>query len=241
MRSVHKLKLINRHAISSRSLSRSFSANTEKEGAGTIKSIFDESETGTEKLRNINQSLKHKLQNELYPSTLGNKEKLNKTWDDIRLSLESEYEYIQNNKSNMIPVIDMKRILNSKSIEGLSSSFIGDVIKKVGVFIITNVIDDKLILEWKEELKEYIDLNTKTNGHKLYGSPPDNPQVYEIYWSKPQIKARQHPNLVKAIRFANHLWSFNKNSNNVVDVPVMYVDRLRIREPGDQSFDFLGM
>ena len=217
-----------------------FCTTSAKTGAGTIESIFDETIEGTEKLRNINASLKHNLQSNIYKSTLGNKSKLMASWNELISAIELESDYIQNNKESMIPIIDMKRISDCQSIHDVSQSFIGDMIRKVGVFIVTNVIDDNQVIEWKQELKEYIDVNVNINGHKLYGSPADNPQVYEIYWSKPQIKARQHPNMVKAIRFANHLWSFDADSDNVVDVPVMYVDRLRMRQPLDESFDFLG-
>eukprot|EP01084_Bolivina_argentea_P152222 265572_1 len=230
---------INNHNIAS--LNFCTETISTKEGAGTIQSIFNETEEGTEELRNKNAALKNELQNKIYSSTLGNKMKLQHTWDELKLSLESEYEYIDKNRNNMIPIIDMKRISNCSSLSDLSSSFIGDTIRKVGVFIVTNVIDKHLINEYNDELKQYIDLNTKTNGYKLHGSPPHNPQVYEIYWSKSQIKARQHPNMIKAIRFANNLWSFNNNNNNnnTVDIPCMYVDRLRIREPLDESFNFL--
>ncbi len=50
------------------------------------------------------------------------------------------------------------------------------------------------------------------------------------------MKARQHPNLVAVQKALLDLW--HSNGMNDVDLtkPLMYVDRLRIRPPGDSQF-----
>ena len=86
-------------------------------------------------------------------------------------------------------------------------------------------------LEMKESLKAYIRANPQTKAF-----PADNPQVYELYWSRSQIKARSHPNLLKAQRFLLSFWH-SKDPNALVSTePIVYADRLRMRQPGDAKF-----
>ena len=58
--------------------------------------------------------------------------------------------------------------------------------------------------------------------------------VYEIYWSKPQMRARQHPNMFAVQKALLGLWHKSEDKEVEVDLekPVMYIDRLRIRPPG---------
>ena len=68
--------------------------------------------------------------------------------------------------------------------------------------------------------------------------PPNDPQVYELYWSAPQLKARAHPSL---LRVQKHLMSFLWHTSSPTAQislanPLSYADRLRIRQPGDASF-----
>ena len=58
--------------------------------------------------------------------------------------------------------------------------------------------------------------------------------MYEIYWSKPQMRARQHTNMYTVQKALLRLWTKDKDNDMDVDLekPVMYIDRLRIRPPG---------
>lgn len=125
----------------------------------------------------------------------------------------------------MIPEIDFKDIDNA------SPEFRSEH-KKRGVAVIRNVVPQDEALQMKEELKDYIKANPHTKAF-----PADNPQVYELYWSPSQIRARAHPNLIKAQRFLMEFWH-SKDPNALVSSghPTMYADRLRMRLPGDSKF-----
>ena len=60
--------------------------------------------------------------------------------------------------------------------------------------------------------------------------------MYEIYWSKPQMRARQHTNMYTVQKALLRLWTKDKDNEMDVDLekPVMYIDRLRIQPPGQQ-------
>jgi hypothetical protein len=67
--------------------------------------------------------------------------------------------------------------------------------------------------------------------------PADNPQVFELYWSRIQLLARGHPNLLKTHRFLMSYWhSLNPHVPLSTRHPISYADRLRIRLPGDAKF-----
>lgn len=69
------------------------------------------------------------------------------------------------------------------------------------------------------------------------GFPANDPQVFELYWSPPQVKARGHPNMITAQKFLLNLWhSSDPNSPISLSQPVVYADRVRIRQPGDAEF-----
>jgi hypothetical protein len=69
----------------------------------------------------------------------------------------------------------------------------------------------------------------------IHSFPARKPVVYESYWSKAQVEARQHPGTVAAVAAVNALWH---STDGQVDLgePRMYADRCRIRPPGDGGF-----
>lgn len=125
----------------------------------------------------------------------------------------------------VVPEIDFKDIDNP------SQHFVQEH-KKRGVAVIRNVLPQQEALQLKDELRQYIKDNPHTKAF-----PPETPQVYELYWSPTQMKARGHPNLMKTYRFILEHWHSSDPSANVsVSHPTLYADRLRMRTPGDSRF-----
>ena len=155
----------------------------------------------------------------------GNEEALHASWTRLLGSLREEIPLIASQKEKIIPEIDFKDIDNA------SPEFRAEH-KKRGVAVIRNVIPDQDVLDMKQELREYIKANPHTKAF-----PPENPQVYELYWSPAQITARSHPNLIKAQRFLMEFWH-SKDPDALISSshPTIYADRLRMRLPGDARF-----
>jgi hypothetical protein len=155
----------------------------------------------------------------------GNEEALQASWTRLLASLREEIPLIREQKSKVIPEIDFSNI------DSASPEFRAEH-KKRGVAVIRNVIPEQEVLDLKRELREYIAKNPHTKAF-----PPENPQVFELYWSPAQIKARSHPNLIKAQRFLMEFWK-SKDPNALVSGshPTIYADRLRMRLPGDARF-----
>ncbi|KAK7032751.1 DUF1479-domain-containing protein [Favolaschia claudopus] len=92
-------------------------------------------------------------------------------------------------------------------------------IKRKGSVVIKDVVDDDQARAWKASLEEFVKANPQSDGF-----PEDNKQFFHLYWTKAQIQARAHPNMLAA-----STWLIN-----CVDLgtPLSYADRFRIRHPG---------
>ena len=64
------------------------------------------------------------------------------------------------------------------------------------------------------------------------------PQVFGIYWSRPQVLARQDKRMAKTKAWLNNLWMCEQNGEFGIDPnkECTYADRIRRREPGDSTF-----
>ena len=124
----------------------------------------------------------------------------------------------------------------------------------------------KVLFSFREDLNEKAD-------HCKLGVPVDDKQFFQVLcaqfsilqtfnetygidfsWTKPQVQARSHPNLLAAIVWLNNLYHAQvpdagksekneqlANTMKGVDLstPLTYADRFRIRKPGAHwNFDF---
>lgn len=155
----------------------------------------------------------------------GHEEALVHSWNGLLASLREEIPIIAELGPKVVPEIGFKDVDNA------SPEFRSEH-KKRGVAVIRNVVPQTEALQFKEDLKDYIKANPQTKAF-----PPDNPQVYELYWSPSQIKARSHPNMIKAQRFLMEFWH-SKDPRALISSshPTIYADRLRMRMPGDAKF-----
>ena len=137
-----------------------------------------------------------------------------------------------------IPELDFHRIENGNVEEGVIKQ-----IKKSGSVVIRNVFPRERAEAWFQSLEDYVQENDyfskQKEGLDRYFSDlkSDRPQIYGIYWSKAQIEARQDEAMAKTRSFLNRLWDFESNGNMYFhpDRECTYADRIRMREPGDQS------
>ena len=117
-------------------------------------------------------------------------------------------------------------------------------IRRRGAAVIRNVFSRAQAAAWNEAIGEYL-------AHNRYLEQPvdpsldkyfsklksGRPQIFGIYWSKPQMEARQHPALAEARAFLNHLWRHESEGAVHFDPEreCTYADRIRRREPGDKT------
>jgi hypothetical protein len=149
------------------------------------------------------------------------------SWSRLLKTLRSEIDHISTVGSDIIPSIEFSEISNHSRIQPFAAA-----LKKRGAAVVRGVVDPKVALRWKEEIRSYIKANPTTKAF-----PADNPAVYELYWSPGQVKARAHPNILDTQRFLLSFWHSKEPSAAInTSYPVSYADRLRIRQPGDAGF-----
>jgi uncharacterized protein DUF1479 len=117
-------------------------------------------------------------------------------------------------------------------------------IKRRGAVVVRRVFSQQQAEEWNDELADYI----IRNGYYETEIDPNmdryfsvlksgRPQIFGIYWSRPQIMARQAESMAKTRAFLNRLWVSSQASKTYFDPEreCTYADRIRRREPGDVS------
>jgi hypothetical protein len=97
---------------------------------------------------------------------------------------------------------------------------------------------------WDKEIAQYVDENgldaklANAAEDKYFGTLASaKPQIYGIYWSRPQVQARQAESLTQVRIFLNKLWKAESQGQrhfNPDETPA-YADRIRRRPPGSAS------
>ncbi|KAK4161757.1 hypothetical protein QBC43DRAFT_216932 [Cladorrhinum sp. PSN259] len=147
------------------------------------------------------------------------------SWKRLLDTLRKENELISRFGPSIIPSIPFSKNL----VDELHSQ--KAEIQKRGVAVIRGVIPEDEARAYKFEIEEYVRQNPHTKGF-----PATNPQVLELYWSASQVRARAHPALLETQKALMSLWHASSETPVSVKTPLMYADRLRIRQPGDAQF-----
>ncbi|KAI0429166.1 hypothetical protein F5Y09DRAFT_332070 [Xylaria sp. FL1042] len=155
----------------------------------------------------------------------GHEDRVVASWQRLLTQLKQENSILAKEGSKVIPSLEFANI--DEDLTRLHSE-----IKKRGVAVIRGVIPENEARAYKNEIEEYVRQNPSTKAF-----PQNDPQVYELYWSKPQIQARSHPNMLKMQSKIMKFWhSSTAESPISLSQTLTYADRLRIRQPGDTTF-----
>jgi len=154
-------------------------------------------------------------------------------WRRLETALSHEVAEIKARGSSIIPCVDYSEIAGNG---GEFPDAVAEAVRRRGCVVVRNVLSEATALSMKAQTKEYIAKNQEL----LSGFPKDNPQVWEVYWSKPQGEMRMNPAVLETQTALNRLWHCRAGHDGqvLVDVhrPLTYGERLRIREAGDTSF-----
>jgi hypothetical protein len=117
-------------------------------------------------------------------------------------------------------------------------------IKDRGACVIRGTFARSQAEAWDNEIATYVEENgldaklANAAEDKYFGTLASaKPQIYGIYWSRPQVQARQSESLTRVRVFMNNLWQAESEGQRHFDpnvVPV-YADRIRRRPPGSAS------
>lgn len=106
-------------------------------------------------------------------------------------------------------------------------------LRQSGSIIIRGIVSEQQALDWKQSVRDYVKANPSTKGF-----PAEDIQVYELYWSKAQLEARAHKNMLLAQTALNSVWQKTPEDKVVLAEPIEYCDRLRMRTVRRNIFPF---
>ncbi len=128
--------------------------------------------------------------------------------------------------------------------DAVSKSSINQI-RQHGCVIVRGVFDEQQAVDWNEELGVYLSDNDylskareKAGLDNYFGDLKDaQPQIYGVYWSRPQVMARQAQSMANTKRFLNRLWDTDAPAGPEFDpdFDYAYADRTRRRCPGDTT------
>jgi hypothetical protein len=114
-------------------------------------------------------------------------------------------------------------------------------IRKAGCAVVRDVFPVAVASDWFAGLVAYLEANDyerreaeKQSLDQYFSAlQAGKPQIFNVYWSKPQVMARQDPKLAETRAFLDRLWThkgvFDPNRQ------CTYADRARRRQPGDRT------
>ncbi|KAK4170289.1 hypothetical protein QBC43DRAFT_340039 [Cladorrhinum sp. PSN259] len=149
----------------------------------------------------------------------GKEQALASSWERLLRSLSDEVNLISSLGSQIVPTIDFANINKP----GVAECF-REGLRQRGVAIIRNVIPRNTAVDLFEDVQDYLDENEDR-------APPQKEHTHleDVYWGHAQIKARAHPNVLAAQKFAMGLWtSKDAKARVATDFPLAYADRMRI-------------
>lgn len=145
----------------------------------------------------------------------------------------------QQSGEHPVPQLEANDILNQRVTEQQKN-----LIRQRGCCVIKGVFPRQQASDWNQQIGAYLDENQFVE--KLKNAAEDNyfgdlkqgkPQIYGIYWSRPQVEARQDARMQAVQAFLNSLWQSESHGQQHFDPTriVSYADRTRRRPPNSGS------
>lgn len=140
---------------------------------------------------------------------------------------------------NPVPQLDAEDILQGRVSEQQKA-----LIRERGACAIRGVFPREKAQRWNRMIGDYLETNNFVE--RLKNAAEDNyfgtlaaskPQIYGIYWSQPQVEARQDARMKAVQVFLNRLWDAESHGKQHFDPErvVSYADRTRRRPPRSSS------
>lgn len=116
-------------------------------------------------------------------------------------------------------------------------------IRRRGCAVVRGTFPRERAEAWDDELAAYLASNGFADAYRgpaddvFAGLSSGRPQIYPVYWSKPQMRARQDERMVAVRTFLNTFWRHESQGRTWFDPTrdTAYPDRIRRREPGSAS------
>jgi uncharacterized protein DUF1479 len=168
-----------------------------------------------------------------------NRDALTRAYADVKGHINRAVERIARDVDagrSVVPELEYRDIQAGTVSEAVRRS-----IRSSGCAVIRGVFPASVASEWFEEVGEYLEINRyeereveKRSLDKYFSAlKAGKPQIFNVYWSRPQVMARQDARLAETRAFLDRLWKYEGAFNP--DLQCTYADRLRRRQPGDTT------
>ena len=155
--------------------------------------------------------------------------------DDVKRAVDIVLREIAAGRA-VVPELNYSDIRNNTVPEATRQS-----IRNTGCAVVRGVFPADLARDWFAEVGEYLETNhyeqlevEKRSLDKYFSAlKAGKPQVFNVYWSRPQVMARQDPELAETRAFLDRLWKYEGVFDP--DRQCTYADRVRRRQPGDKT------
>ncbi|HZT19508.1 MAG TPA: YbiU family protein [Dongiaceae bacterium] len=169
---------------------------------------------------------------------------LKRAFDEVAGEIAREVEAIRSAGAAGRPVIP--EIGYDAIRDGRVPREAGAAVRRTGCAIVRGVFPPAVAGAWFDEVGEYLETNNyeerwaeRGNLDRYFAevkSKSGRQQMFNVYWSKPQVMARQDRKLAETRAFLDRLWSGYEGVFNP-DLQLSYADRVRRREPGDTTLE----
>ncbi len=119
-------------------------------------------------------------------------------------------------------------------------------LKRRGCLVVRGHFAREQARRWDSEIVDYVESNRffenyRGPGDDFFGSVGSKPEIYPVFWSPPQMQARQSAEMATVQSFLNQQWTHASDGVNWFDPErdSLYPDRIRRRPEGADS-DGLG-
>jgi hypothetical protein len=139
---------------------------------------------------------------------------------------------------DVIPVVDFQDVH-----AGTLPAEVREAIRRRGCAVVRGTFPRAQAEQWDEDLAGYLSGNQFDEhyrgpaGEFFASLKAGRPSIYPIYWSKPQVEARQDERMNATRTFLNSLWKHESEGEVWFDPSrdSAFADRVRRRMPGDSS------
>ncbi|MEO7754925.1 MAG: DUF1479 domain-containing protein [Terracoccus sp.] len=135
------------------------------------------------------------------------------------------------------PVLDYEDIA-----DGTVSAEEVERLSRRGCLVVRGHFPHEQATGWDAEIVDYVETNRffetyRGPGDDFFGSVGSTPEIYPVYWSAPQMQARQSERMATVQSFLNSRWRSESDGVQWFDPDrdSLYPDRIRRRPPGADS------
>ncbi|KAL2755482.1 hypothetical protein ACRALDRAFT_2077411, partial [Sodiomyces alcalophilus JCM 7366] len=147
----------------------------------------------------------------------GHEDAVEASWHRLLAALKEEIADIQRRGSDLIPAINYADIHDPVRVDAFAHR-----LRRYGVAVIRGVVPADEAATWVKETHDYLDKNREFKPPALH-----DPTCIDLFWTPVQVRARAHPNVLRAQKFAMSFWE-STDDLHIARRPISYADRLRI-------------